>query len=109
MTCPIPIGREVSSGKALTGAPPTTPGDCIRILGVTTKYLTLLVLMVSRIAMNAKKWSKVVVVVSLLLCGTGTEAIAESYTTNFPLTENPISEGGNWINGLTNGIDWSDV
>ena len=62
------------------GAPPTTPGDCIRILGVTTKYLTLLVLMVSRIAMNAKKWSKVVVVVSLLLCGTGTEATEHMVT-----------------------------
>jgi hypothetical protein len=46
---------------------------------------------------------------SLLLWGAGAEAIAGTYTTNFPLTENPISEGGNWINGLTNGIDWSDV
>ena len=36
-------------------------------------------------------------------------AIAETYTTNFPLTENPISEGGHWINGSTTGIDWSDV
>ena len=59
--------------------------------------------------MNAKKWSQVVVAGSLLLCAAGAEAIAETYTTNFPLTENPISEGGNWINGLTNGIDWSDV
>jgi chitodextrinase len=31
------------------------------------------------------------------------------YTTNFPLTENPISEGGNWINGKTDGVDWGDV
>jgi hypothetical protein len=50
-----------------------------------------------------------VVAGSLLLCGAGPEAIAGTYTTNFPLTENPVSEGGNWINGLTNGIDWSDV
>ena len=34
---------------------------------------------------------------------------ARTYTTNFPLTENPISEGGNWINGLTTGLDWSDI
>jgi hypothetical protein len=27
----------------------------------------------------------------------------------FPLTENPISEGGNWINGQTNGLDWHDM
>jgi len=30
------------------------------------------------------------------------------YTTNFPLAENPISEGGNWINGKTTGLDWAD-
>jgi hypothetical protein len=27
----------------------------------------------------------------------------------FPLTENPISEGGNWINGQTDGLDWHDM
>lgn len=32
-----------------------------------------------------------------------------SYSTNFPLTENPISEGGNWINGDLVGLDWFDV
>lgn len=31
------------------------------------------------------------------------------YTTAFPLTENPISEGGNWINGQAVGLDWHDV
>src|SRR5437773_2102550 len=40
---------------------------------------------------------------------TPTPTPISSYTTNFPLTENPIFEGGHWINGLTNGIDWSDV
>lgn len=30
-------------------------------------------------------------------------------TTNFPLTENPISEGGNWINGKAFGLDWADI
>jgi hypothetical protein len=29
------------------------------------------------------------------------------YSTNFPLTENPISEGGKWING--GGLDWQNV
>jgi hypothetical protein len=33
----------------------------------------------------------------------GAEAIARTYTTNFPLTENPISEGGNWIGGQSAG------
>lgn len=32
-----------------------------------------------------------------------------TYTTKFPLTENPISEGGMWINGKQVGIDWSNV
>jgi chitodextrinase len=31
------------------------------------------------------------------------------YSTNFLLKESPISEGGNWINGKADGIDWSDV
>lgn len=32
-----------------------------------------------------------------------------TYTTNFPLTENPISEGGMWINGGTTGVDWTNM
>jgi hypothetical protein len=32
-----------------------------------------------------------------------------TYTTDFPRTENPISEGGNWSNGKTDGVHWSDV
>ena len=31
------------------------------------------------------------------------------YSTTFPLTENPTSEGGNWINGKAVGVDWGDV
>jgi hypothetical protein len=40
--------------------------------------------------------------------GAGT-GVGRSYTTAFPLTENPISEGGSWINGQTDGIDWHDM
>jgi uncharacterized repeat protein (TIGR02543 family) len=36
-------------------------------------------------------------------------SFANTYSTNFPLTENPISEGGNWINGGTVGLDWCNV
>jgi hypothetical protein len=32
-----------------------------------------------------------------------------SYRTSFELTEAPISEGGLWINGRKDGIDWADV
>ena len=36
-------------------------------------------------------------------------ASGTTYTTDFPVTENPISEGGKWINGETTGIDWGNV
>jgi hypothetical protein len=32
-----------------------------------------------------------------------------TYSTNFPLSENPIFENGNWINGGTVGLDWANV
>jgi hypothetical protein len=32
-----------------------------------------------------------------------------SYTTRFQLDEDPISEGGKWLNGGKDGIDWYDV
>jgi hypothetical protein len=32
-----------------------------------------------------------------------------TYSTNFPLTENPISESSRWINGGTTGLDWQNV
>ena len=31
------------------------------------------------------------------------------YTTAFMLSENPISEGGNWTNGKADGVDWANV
>jgi hypothetical protein len=47
----------------------------------------------------------------LLLCLTTSvrTVFAASYTTNFPGTESPISEGGNWVNGKTTGLDWQNV
>jgi len=38
-----------------------------------------------------------------------TSALAQTYSTTFPLSENPISEGGIWLNGYTDGDDWGDV
>jgi len=32
-----------------------------------------------------------------------------SYRTSFPASENPLSEGGIWRGGRTDGIDWADV
>lgn len=31
------------------------------------------------------------------------------YKTNFSRAENPISEGGKWVNGRADGVDWTDV
>jgi hypothetical protein len=59
--------------------------------------------------MRAKEWSQAVVLGSVLLCGAGSDARAGTYTTDFPATENPITEGGRWINGKATGVDWSDV
>ena len=32
----------------------------------------------------------------------------KTYSSDFPTDENPVSEGGIWINGLKEGIDWAD-
>lgn len=45
----------------------------------------------------------------LIICGIVSNAFAKTYSTSFPLTENPISEGGMWINGATDGLDWGNV
>jgi hypothetical protein len=34
---------------------------------------------------------------------------ANSYTTKFPNNQNPLSEGGMWINGGTVGLDWTNM
>ncbi len=39
----------------------------------------------------------------------GSEVPARTYSTQFPLTENPISERGRWTNGRAIGRDWTDV
>jgi len=31
------------------------------------------------------------------------------YSTTFRHAENPLSEGGKWLNGLADGLDWADV
>jgi hypothetical protein len=36
-------------------------------------------------------------------------APVRSYATRFQHDESPISEGGSWLNGRTDGIDWCDV
>lgn len=50
--------------------------------------------------------------VTLLLwysLGRGVRTTHRTYTTKFPLREDPISEGGNWTNGQVAGLDWANV
>jgi len=47
----------------------------------------------------------------LLLCliFLSVAGFSQTYTTNFDSTQNPISEGGVWLNGKTVGLDWYDI
>jgi hypothetical protein len=36
-------------------------------------------------------------------------AAADNYSTTFAAAENPISEGGKWVNGKADGLLWNDV
>jgi len=46
--------------------------------------------------------------ITALLC-LASFAFGNSYSTNFPANENPISQSGMWLNGKTIGLDWSNV
>jgi hypothetical protein len=39
----------------------------------------------------------------------GVEAQGNTYTSNFPVGENPISEAGHWVNGKVVGLDWANA
>jgi len=58
--------------------------------------------------MNPRELSQAVILGMFILCGTGRDAVAGTYTTAFPAAENPISEGGKWIDGAVVGLDWSN-
>ena len=44
-----------------------------------------------------------------LIGGIKTITLGNTYTTDFSVSENPLSQGGNWINGGTVGLDWTNV
>src|SRR5678815_1243602 len=44
----------------------------------------------------------------LLLLTIVSQADAATFSTEFDLTEDPVSEGGAWINGKADGLDWAD-
>jgi len=51
----------------------------------------------------------ILAILMLLFAAAWAFAQAPSYTTNFPATENPISQGGKWLNGKKNGIVFNDM
>ena len=53
--------------------------------------------------------AKAVVTCGIVALVRAAGAIGGDYSTTFPLTENPISEGGVWTNGLAVGLDWTNV
>jgi hypothetical protein len=54
-----------------------------------------------------KRLSVILVLILAFIPRVGTQGT--TYTTTFPLTANPISESGRWINGQAVGLDWKDV
>lgn len=59
-----------------------------------------------------KRFSFLLLGMFLIGCGGGGDGAGDGgmfYVTDFSLAENPISEGGNWINGEETGLDWHNV
>ena len=52
---------------------------------------------------------RLVLLLSIAFLITSVGAALRSYQTNFPATEDPISENNNWVNGATTGLDWGNV
>lgn len=56
-----------------------------------------------------KRLLLLIFLVAIWLCVPSVSHGQNFYQTNFPLTENPISESGKWTNGGTTGIKWGNV
>ena len=54
-------------------------------------------------------WPLVTRGVNMLPAASPSAGTHGTYTTNFPLAENPISEGGKWLNGQSDGLDWTNI
>jgi hypothetical protein len=97
----VPLGTNVTSLVATfttTGAN-VKVGSTVQVSGTTSNDFTKPVVYIVTAANGTTTTYTVTINVG----------VQSSYTTNFPLTENPISEGGKWINGGTAGLDWNDV
>lgn len=45
----------------------------------------------------------------IIIFGMVNNAVPRTFSTSFSLAANPISEGGMWINGAADGLDWGNV
>src|SRR5262245_13285131 len=52
---------------------------------------------------------KKLLISSAIIVALAAVALAGSYSTSFPLTENPLSESNQWTTGLSVGLDWANV
>ena len=87
--------REIAMG--CSAPPPSGSSPCTRATGILAIALAVLALAACRKqeqGLQAPAWS---------------HGIHRTYTTRFPGAENPIDERGNWTNGKSAGLDWSDV
>ena len=93
------VGSRCRSGMGDAGSPPDQPTINANDIPATLpesgplKKLTI---------------ASLLILLPALAFLSGAKAIAATYTTNFPSTENPISEGGWWIGGKSVGLAWSD-
>lgn len=48
-------------------------------------------------------------IMASILAAPHSTTATRTYSTTFAATENPISEGGNWVNGAAVSLDWTDM
>jgi hypothetical protein len=53
--------------------------------------------------------TRTLISLTIVLAALASDALATTYSTNFALNEDPILEGGNWVNGKSVGVDWANI
>jgi hypothetical protein len=107
-------GGSYTYGTAVAVAADTVSGQSFAYWSGDTAYLSstnssqvTVTMPAANIALTAN-YTAVVTNTSTSADGSGTVTTTNgTYSTSFPLTENPLSENGMWIDGQT-GIDWSN-
>jgi hypothetical protein len=74
-----------------------------------TNFLALALALAAVFAAATSGCSKAAKEPSPVVAPTPVVAHVNTYTTKFPLKEDPISEGGRWMDGKAVGIDWGNI